>query len=63
MSCWRCGTCHKLILNANDANYHRSFLDHEAPYDDEAHDDELTIEEIQAKHKEAMLKFVIKRTG
>jgi hypothetical protein len=25
-------------------------------------EEELTIEEIQAKHKEAMLKFVIKRT-
>lgn len=36
---WRCGTCHKLIMNQSDANWHRTFLDHEPPYDNEPGED------------------------
>ena len=36
MACWRCGTCHDLILSEYDRYWHTSILGHEAPYDDEA---------------------------
>ena len=36
MACWRCGTCHKLILGPGDADWHIRILGHEPPYDDEA---------------------------
>ena len=39
MSCIRCGTCHTLIMNDGDRNWHVVVMGHEEPYDDEEYDE------------------------
>jgi len=41
MGTWRCGTCHQLLLRDSDVEWHRQFLKHEPPYDDEAGEEEM----------------------
>ena len=36
---WRCGTCHKLIMNQADSRWHQDELGHEPPYDNEPGED------------------------
>ena len=38
MSCWRCGTCHSLWVGLTPSMCRAA--GHEAPYDDEAYDDQ-----------------------
>ena len=48
----RCGTCHTLILNESDRNWHVVFLNHEEPYDDEDGEDEVSYLESNRGEEE-----------